>query len=75
MPKPTTPKDILLFSQWKEWADEVDRKLNLILAAVTGKNSPLIPELEREINRTTALAYKVDRKVPDNARKDTTGSN
>jgi hypothetical protein len=60
--------ELFKFKEWKEWADGVDTKLNLILAEVQGK-TPISPELEKQVRATVALTRKVDLKVPDKPTK------
>jgi hypothetical protein len=52
-----------VFSQVKEWADGVDRKLNILV--MDSKKKPIDEALERAINRTWAIARRIDLKVPD----------
>jgi hypothetical protein len=52
-----------VFSQFKEWADGVDRKLNILV--MDAKKKPIDEALERAINRTWAIARRIDLKVPD----------
>jgi hypothetical protein len=51
------------FSQFKEWADSIERKLNIVV--MDTKKKPIDEELERAINRTWAIARRIDLKVPD----------
>jgi hypothetical protein len=58
-----------LWSQFKEWADSVDRKLNILL--MDSKKKPIDEALERAINRTWAIARRIDLKVPDLGKQQT----
>jgi hypothetical protein len=65
--KRTPPAVVWGWLQLREWTKSVDRKLALILDALKGPigSDEVIPELEEAVNRSSALARQIDRKVPD----------
>jgi len=60
--RPPSPLDFLWL---KQQFDEIDKKLNLILAEINNIQTVVSPDLEKEVRRSVALSRNIDLKVPD----------